>query len=264
MVRPRHALQRHYLLLSLSFLVVPSATFGQASESRPTVYPTGLTFSYGVGALAVRDENISNQRYAGSLPEVAVSWARDHGRYVYRAAMEFRHSDSIRNHSISADITRFNLEQAFLYPLKPRKALGKDLYLFLGPASGLNLFVNEQHVSVDALGYGMSLSGLIFLGAQGDALMPLSQRVIAHGTLRVSVLALGIRGVDDEIDDEPPAKPVTLLSGADISLQLGARYRLTGRLSFRLAYLFQLHRVTAWRPLLSASDSITGGLTWRF
>jgi hypothetical protein len=261
---PGHALPGRYLVLSLSLLFIPTATFGQASGGPPTVYPTGLTFSYGVGALSVRDENISNQRYSGTLPDVAVSWARDHGRYVYSAAMDFRFSDSISNNSVSSEITRFSLEQAFLYPLKPGKALGRDLFLFLGPASGLNLFLNEQHVAVDALGFATSVSGLIFLGAQGDALMPLSERVTAHGTLRMSVLALGFRGVDDEIDDESPAKPVTLLSGADVSLQLGARYRLSGRLSFRLAYLFQLHRVTAWRTLLSASDSITGGLTWRF
>jgi hypothetical protein len=264
MDRPRHALPRRSLLLSLFLLILPSATFGQTSETSPAVYPTGLTFSYGVGALSVRDENISNQRYTGTLPDMAVSWARDHGRYVYHAALELRYSDNITNRSISSDITRFSLEQAFLYPLKPGKALGRDLHLFLGPASGLNLFVNEQHVAVDALGFGVSVSGLLFLGARGDALMPLSQRITAHGTLRVSVLSLGFRAVDDEIDDESPTKPLTLLSGADVSLQLGARYHLSGRLSFRLAYLFQLHRVTAWRTLLSASDSVTGGLTWRF
>ncbi|MFC1543638.1 hypothetical protein ACFL4Y_00085 [Gemmatimonadota bacterium] len=264
MGRPRHPALPILSLLSLSLLVFPSATFGQSSDSQPGVYPAGLTFGYGVGAVAVRDENISNQRYAGTLPDLALSWARDHGRYVYRTAIELRKSDGVRNHSVGADITRFSLEQAFLYPLRPGKALGRDLHLFLGPTAGLTLLVNEQRVAVDALGYALSTSGLFFLGVQGEALMPLSQRVNAHGALRVSVLSLGFRGVDDEIDDESPVKPVTLLTGADVSLQLGARYRLTGHLSFGLAYLFQLHRVTAWRSFTSASDSIIGGLTWRF
>jgi hypothetical protein len=212
----------------------------------------------------MRDENISNQRYSGTLPALAVSWARDHDRYIYRAAIAYRNSDDIKNHSVTASITRFNLEQAFLYPLKPGKALGRDLFLFLGPASGLTVMLNEQHVAVDALGYGTSVSGLLFLGVRADAIMPLSQRVGIHGTLRTSVLSLGLRGVDDEIDDEAPAKALTLLTGADVSLELGTRYRLSQHFSVRLAYLFQLHRVTAWRSLLSASDSITGGLTWQF
>jgi hypothetical protein len=257
------------IALSL-WLITPVGVLGQGPADRdlrggPTLdYPSGLSVDTGAGAFAIRDENISGQRYTGTLPFTDLTWARDHGRYIYRVGIELGQADDITNRSISSDITRFALGQAFLYPLAPRSFLGRDLSLFLGPATGLALLVNEQHLAVDALGFSTSVVGLLHLGLQADALLPLSERLTAHGSLRSSVLSLGLRGVDDEIDDSSPVKPLTLLTGADTSLELGIRYHLSGRFALRLAYRFQLLRVTAWNPVLAASDNLLGGLTWRF
>ncbi len=246
------------------WLATPVDALSQGATARGTPYPDGLSLAYGAGAFALRDEAISGQRYAGTLPYLGVSWDRDHTRYVYQVGIELRQSDDIRNHTVSTDITRFVLGQAFLYPLASRRALGRDLGLFLGPRTEVVFLVNQQQVAVDALGYAISVSGLISLGLQADALLPLSERVTAQGSLRLSVLSLGIRNVDDEIDDSSPVKPLTLLSGTAASLELGTRYHLSGRLSLRLAYLFQLSRLTAWNPIVAASDNLVGGLTWRF
>jgi hypothetical protein len=267
MTRARHILP---FLLAAFWLGIPLEGYAQSTAAERSgmdvavPYPAGLSIVYGMGAFAIRDENISGRRYGGTLPFTDLSWARDHGRYIYRVGIELGQADDITNRSISSDITRFALRQAFLYPLAPRSFLGRDLSLFLGPATGLALLVNEQHLAVDALGFSTSVVGLLHLGLQVDALLPLSERLTAHGSLRSSVLSLGLRGVDDEIDDSSMVKPLTLLTGADTSLELGIRYHLSERFALRLAYRFQLLRVTAWNPVLAASDNLLGGLTWRF
>jgi hypothetical protein len=255
------------LLRALILLVCCSPPIPLLAQRLPELrdaYPVGLAVSYGVGAYGVRDEAISRQRYEGTLPYLSVSWARGHDRYIYRVELEVRQSQDIRNHTVSADITRFVLGQAFVYPVAARRALGHDLGFFLGPTTEVALLFNEQHIAVDALGFAQSVVALVSLGAQADALMPVSERITTLASLRTSVISLGIRGVDDEIDDSSPAKLLTLLNGANASIETGAIYRIGGRLSLRLAYLFQLGRITAWHPLLDASDSVVGRLSWRF
>ena len=248
------------LLLSAA----PTSVRAQAATGARAQYPVGLTVAYGLGAYGVRDEAISKQRYEGTLPYLGVSWARGHQRYVYQLGMEIRRSDAIRNHSVGTTIIRFALGQAFLYPVASSTAWGRDLGLFLGPTTELALFLNEQHIAVDALGFAESVTGLVSLGVRADAVLSASRRITTLASLRTSVLSLGIHAVDDEVDDASPAKLLVPPAGINASLEMGAIYRATGRLSFRLAYLFQLGRVSAWDPLLDASDSVVGGLSWRF
>lgn len=250
-------------LIPLVCLFPSTPIFAQSVPVREA-YPVGLSVSYGVGAYGVRDEAISTQRYEGTLPYFAVAWARGHEHYIYRVEMELRQSEDIRNYNVSTRITRFVLDQAFIYPVGTRRALGRDIGFFLGPTTEAALLMNEQHIAVDALGFAQSVAALVSLGVQADAIMPVSERITALASLRTSVISLGIRGVDDEIDDSSPTKLLTLLNGTNASLEAGAIYRLAGRLSFRLAYLFQLGRIAAWHPLLDASDSVVGRLSWRF
>lgn len=254
------SLRATFLLL---WILAPASVSGQGIAARTAAYPVGLSMAYGAGHIGLRDENISNQRYAGTLPCLTASWAADHARYVYRVGIELRHSDRIRNHSVSADITQFVLGQAFLYPLPSRKIMGRTVLFFAGPLTEVALYLNQQHIAVDALGFAQSLCLLLSLGAQADALLPLTPRFTLHGSLRSSLLSLGVRGVDDEIDDASPAKLLTPWSGTHASLAAGVLYRFSGRFAVGVSYLFQLTRVTAWHPLLSASDSLIARLTCR-
>lgn len=249
--------------LVLASGLLPPGLVAQDRTAARAAYPVGLGLSYGVGAYGLRDEAVSTEKYQGTLPYLGVSWARDHQRYIYRLELELRRSDEIRNHTVSTAITRFVLGQAFLYPVGTRSIMGRDAGFFLGPTTEVVLLNNEQHIAVDALGYGQSIAALLSVGVQADALVPVSRRITGLASLRASVISLGIRAVDDETDDEPPAKLLTPLSGTNASLEAGAIIRVTGRLSFRLAYLFQLGRITAWDPLLDASDSVVGRLSWR-
>ncbi|MEJ2216733.1 MAG: hypothetical protein P8099_08960 [Gemmatimonadota bacterium] len=250
-------------LIPLVCLFPPTPIFAQSVPVREA-YPVGLSVSYGVGAYGVRDEAISTQRYEGTLPYFAVAWTRGHEHYIYRVEMELRQSEGIRNYNVSTRITRFVLGQAFLYPLGSRPVMGHGVDFFLGPTTEAAVLMNEQHIAVDALGFAQSVASLVSLGVQADALMPVSGRFTALASVRTSVISLGVRGVDDELDDSSPVKLLTLLNGTNASLEAGAIYHLTGRLSFRLAYLFQLGRITAWHPVLDASDNVVGRLSWRF
>jgi hypothetical protein len=254
-------------LLSLALLTclgAPAALLAQDSTGVRDAYPTGLALAYGIGAYGLRDEAISAERYEGTLPYLSVAWARDHGRYIYRVGFELRRSDDIRNHTVDAGITRFALRQAFIYPVATTRALGRDLGLFLGPTMELAIFNNEQHIAVDALGFAQSVASLLSLGVRADAVLPTAGRLTALASLRTSVISLGIRAVDDEIDDASPVKLLVLPTGINASIEAGAAYRVTSRLSFELAYLFQLGRIAAWNPLLDASDSVIGSLSWAF
>lgn len=267
----RSNLPRPILILSalvLSSLPIPAFGQGPAARSGGTTgsrpYPAGLSAVQTVGAFAIRDEHISGRRYTGTLPATELAWGRDHGRYVYRVGIGLGYSEDVRDRSVSSSITRLDLGQAFLYPLPSRTFLGRDLALWLGPATGVSLLVNEQHIAVDALGFSTSAVGLLYLGLRSDALLPVSSRLDVHGSLRLSLLSLGFRGVDDEIDDASVVKPLTPLTGLDASFELGARHAVTKRLSLQLAYRFKVLRVTAWNPVVAASDELLGGLTWRF
>lgn len=253
-------------LLSLALLAclgAPTTVLAQATPGA-RAYPTGIALAYGIGAYSLKDEAISAQRYEGTLPYLSVSWARDHGRYIYRLDMEFRRSDAIRNYNVDASITRFALRQAFIYPVTTTRALGRDLGLFLGPAMEAAMLINEQHIAVGALGFAQSIAALISLGVHADGIMPVSKRLTARAALCTSVISLGIRGVDDEIDDASPARLLVLPSGVNASLEAGASYRVVEGLSVDLAYLFQVGRVAAWSPLLDASDSVVARLSWEF
>lgn len=257
-------MMRTLLLVLLVGSQGTASLLAQGPSDPAEAYPVGLALSYGVGAYGVKDESISAERYEGTLPYLGVSWARWHGSHVYRAELELRQSDDIRNHTVRTGITRFVLGQAFLYPLGSRAALGRDVGLFLGPTMEAAVIYNEQHIAVSSLGFAQSVAALISLGAQADAVAPVSGRITGLASVRTSVLGLGIHAVDDETDDATPAKLLTPLTGTNASFEMGAVYHVTDRFSVRLSYLLQLGRITAWNPLLDASDSVVGRVSWRF
>ncbi|MFH1567227.1 MAG: hypothetical protein ABIL09_04445 [Gemmatimonadota bacterium] len=249
--------------LLLLALLTPAAASAQAPATPAAAYPVGVSVAGGAGALGLRDESISSQRYSGTLPYLAAAWTADHQGYLFRVGAEFRQSDRIRNHNVSTRITRFALGQSYLYRLAPRRIAGRPVRLCAGPLTGIAVYTNEQHITVDALGFAQSVCVLLSLGARGDALVPLTARLTAHGSLRASLLSLGVRAVDDEIDDSSPARLLTPWSGVDLSFETGVLGRVSERFTFGVAYLFQLTRVSSWNPLLMASDSLVARLTCR-
>lgn len=263
----KRAIDSLYLSLSLTLallLISPGAVTGQEASSA-AMLGTGITAEYGLGAYAVTDKYFSTGKYSGTLPYLRVNWSRAHEKAIYELGVEARTSSEIRNYSVSTTITQFSIIQGFLYPLPRKSVFGKDLHVFLGPCSEIFVLMNTQDLAVSALGFGLSMSVLISLGARAEFLLPLSPKLSLEGAARVGLLSLGVRAVDEEMnEDAANPKLLTALAGTNTALRLGLGYRLSGAFSARLAYQFSLTRITPWTPLLAASDTVLAGLTWSF
>lgn len=252
-------------LLALALLLAVAGEAAGQEASSAALLGTGITAEYGLGAYAVTDEYFSTGKYSGTLPYLRVNWSRAHEKAIYELGVEARTSSQIRNYSVATTITQFSFIQGFLYPLPRMTVLGKDLHLFLGPYSEIFLLMNTQDLAVSALGFGLSISALISLGVRAEFVVPLSSKLSVEGAARAGLLSLGVRAVDEEMnDDAANPKLLTALAGTNAALRLGLGYRLSGAFSARLAYQFSLTRIRPWTPLLAASDTVLAGLTWSF
>ena len=237
---------------------------GQDSQFPVSLYPEGITVSYGIGSYSLIDEYISGERYSGGLPLLSINWARLHDRYTYQLELEYRGSQGIENYNVSTGITQFTLNQGFLYPLKKSSLFRKDLYAWIGPSTEFFLLYNKPEIAVSGFDYAQSFAGLLSLGFKGDVVYSLNPEFFVETSLRLSLLSLGLRMVDSEEDDQSPVKPLTSFSGLNSSFDLGIRYYLFYHLSVKLAYKFEFTRISAWEPLKSASDNLVFTLNYRF
>ena len=252
------------IILSVLTFLIASQVSGQDSLSNLNVYPAGISFEYGIGNYSVKDEYISKEKYSGTLPYYSFGWARKHNKYVYRLEMAYRNSNDIYNHNVSTDINQFALNQGFLYPLKNMTLFKNDLYIWLGPSVEFFFYYSKPNIAVSGFDYAQSFAGLFALGLNADIIYSLKRNFQLESSLSLAVLSLGFRMVDNEEDNQSPVNPLTLFSGLNSSFDLGARYYLFNRLSVKLAYKFELTRISAWDPLLSASDNLIIGLTYKF
>ncbi len=252
------------IIISAIALFIVAETLGQDTLSHLNVYPGGISIEYGIGSYSVKDEYISKEKYSGTLPYYSFGWARKHNKYVYRLEMAYRNSNSINNYNVSTNITQVTLNQGFLYPLKKMTLFKNDLYIWLGPSTEFFFYYSKPNIAVSGFDYAQSLAGLISLGLNVNGIYPLRNNLHLESSLRLTVLSLGFRMVDNEEDDQSAVKLLTLFSGLNSSFDLGVRYYLLDRLSVKLAYKFELTRISAWDPLLSASDNLIIGLTYSF
>jgi hypothetical protein len=246
------------VILLLTGYVLPQETPRQSS-----IFPAGLSVEYGLGKYSVRDEYISKEKYSGILPSIKTNWSRLHNKYIYHLSLEYRSSSEITNYNVSTNIYQFALNQGYLYPLSKVSIFNKDLYAFLGPSAELYFFFNRQNIAVFGFDYTQSIALLLSSGLNSEVILPLRKNLQAEGSLNLSILSLGFRMVDFEEDDAMPVKLLTFLSGTNAALRLGIRYDLVSNFSLKLAYQFQLARISAWDPLLAASDNLIITLTYK-
>ncbi len=255
---------RAKIIISAIVIFIAVKSHGQDTLHYPNPYPGGISIEYGIGSYSVKDEYISKEKYSGTLPYYSFGWAREHNKYVYRLEMAYRSSSNINNHNVSTAISQFRLSQGFLYPLKKMILFKNDLYIWLGPSTELYFYYNKPNIAVSGFDYAQSFAGLLALGFYADFIYPLGRNFQVESSLSLTVLSLGFRMVDSEEDNQSPVKPLTLFSGLNSSFDLGARYYLFNQLSVKIAYKFELTRISAWDPLLSASDNVIIGLTYKF
>ncbi|NQV18466.1 MAG: hypothetical protein HQ534_07985 [Armatimonadetes bacterium] len=249
------------IIVTIIIFIITAKLSGQDTLKNSIVYPTGISVLYGSGSYSQKDEYISKEKYSGSLPLFSLIWARDHQQYLYKLHMSYRNSSKIKNYNVSADITHVTINQGFLYPLKKKTLLNRDLLLWIGPTTDLFFFFNKPDIAVSGFDYAQSFALLLSTSVSKEAILKLKPDLQLESSLKITILSLGMRMVDSEEDDSSPVKLLTLFSGLNSSFDLGVRYFLSRKISLKLAYRSEIVRISAWEPLLSASDSITIGLT---
>lgn len=227
-------------------------------------YPAGIHFGIMYGGLAVKDQNISSEKYTGKFLQYVFGWARYHEKYAYRLNFIYGFSDQIKNYKSSAEITQVSLDQGFLYPLKQIQFFKKDLYFFMGPSTGFIYYFNKPKIAVAGFDYSQSFAAMLSLGLSTEAFYTLCRKLQLESSLNLSVLSFSFRQVDSEENDESPAKLLTLFKGLNGNFDLGARYFILKNLSIKAGYKFQLINISVWEPLTTAEDNIKVGLTFRF
>ncbi|MBS4036091.1 MAG: hypothetical protein KGZ85_16635 [Ignavibacterium sp.] len=251
-------------LLMISMLICRGTIYAQDSTNQKSIFPEGISLEYGIGSYAVTDEYISKEKYSGSLPYYSITWANQHSNYIYHLKIDFGNSSEIENYNVSADIYQFTLNQGFSYALPKFTMFNKDAYLYLGPSTELFFYYNKQKIAVSGFDYSQSFALLISAGVNSQLFYKLWNDFNIEGSLDFNVLSLGFRMVDMEENDESPAKILTLVSANNVEFTIGPRYYLFDNLSVKAAYLFNLTRISAWEPLLSASDNVVFTLTYGF
>ena len=62
--------------IAAAFLLGPTSGTAQEPDRPPGLFPSGISFTGGMGRYSVRDEYISDQRYRGDLPTLRLDWIR--------------------------------------------------------------------------------------------------------------------------------------------------------------------------------------------
>jgi len=254
---------KSFLLLFIVLSTNPTI-YAQDSLIHRSIYPEGISLEYGIGSYAVTDEYISTEKYSGSMPYYRIEWANQHTNYVYHLSLNYQYSSEIKNYNVSTDIYQFTLNQGFDYALPKFTMFNKDAFLYLGPSTELFFYYNNQNIAVAGFDYAQSIAVLFSLGVSSELYYKLSNKLIIETSLDFDLLSLGFRMVDSEETDESPAKLLTIISATNSVFRLGPRYYLLDNLSLKAVYLFNLTRISAWEPLLSASDNLVLTLTYGF
>jgi hypothetical protein len=220
----------------------------------------------GSGRYSFRDEYFSTEKYSGSLPYFSLTWARFRDGSGYSLGVEWRNTSDVRNNNISAGVSSFSLDLEHLYRVATVRVWSREAPLFLGPTTGLFLHLSELDIAFSELELPYSFAILIPLGVRSTLVLPISDRLQVAGSLKASVLSLGMRmfDVEEEVNDEKPVRLLPLTSGTRGSFSLESRYRIANRLSLNLAYEFQLLRLEPWDPLVSVSDNLLCGFSVEF
>ena len=257
-----------FKLILVIYFINLASSFGQDSVNHQTVFPSGVTIEYGIGHFSIRDEFISKEKYSGALPYFSASWSRFHKKYGFRQKLEFRNSSNVKNYNVSTDIDQFALHRDYLYPTRKFTILSKDVFSYLGPSTEFFLFSNKPNYMEGGIHINYSFVLLVSGGINAEFIVPMQHGFQIESSAYLSLLSLGLRTPEfikpkeEENEEESPAKLLTPFSGINSIVSVGTRYRFSKFLSMRLDYKFQLPRIRALDPLLSASDNIILSLTY--
>ena len=171
------------LICIVSFLTTLQS-LAQDTLTHKSVFPAGISVSYGQGSYSVKDEYISKEKYTGSIPYYNIEWVRFHNQNGYRLQFEYWKSTNISNNNVSAEVQQFNYNQDFIYPLGSFSFLAHPVYAYLGPS--VQVFYYEIYYHFVAPGTFItptSFGTIGSLGINAEFIYPFGNKFSMEGLL---------------------------------------------------------------------------------
>lgn len=225
----------------------------------------GLSITGGTGRFAIVDDYISDQRYEGTLPFFAVGWLHSRDSSAYRLGFEYRNSQDVANHNVSASITLASLNLDFFYYTGDFAFLGRKIFTFVGPSTEMYLYYRQQNIASGGAAVEDVYSMALFFsgGINSTFVLPLSRRFAAEWSAELNLLAFGGRIPNMEESSGTFVKFVTSFSGVRGNTRIFLRYDLMNNVSIKVGYRFELCQSSSWDYMIAASDNLLLTLTYR-
>jgi len=247
-----------YILL-LTFFTLSLQALAQDSTNHEFTFGDGISVHGGIGYFVVRDEFISMEKYAATLPFFAVNWSRLHETYGYRLTCLYQFTSNLKNNNVSAEISQFSIGFDFLYPVSETSLFTKKVFMFLGPASELFLHFRRQNIagSSESILNTYSFALLISGGLKSEAYCPINSDVQLQSSASLSLLSFGGRIVNPTKSDESFLKLLSVFKGLRACAELFVRYRITSSMTGAIGYRLEITRLSAWDYFIASADFIT-------
>lgn len=256
---------RTVAIVFLAFSCLAVKAGGQSSPEHRALFVEGISADLGAGQYIGRDEVVSKNIYSGTLPYIAVHWARFHTAYGYHVSLEYRQSSDITNAGLPTEVTQFSMSRARLYPAGKLTIFSRDSYLYLGPSTEFYLFFNQPRLEGEGLYLNFSFLALLSLGISSDVIMPVTSKLRVESRARLALLSIGLQMPNlqntDE-DSEPPIRLLNPISGLHVAIDYGLRYQVSPSISLQMSYQLAVTRVTILKSLVTASDNILISLSY--
>ena len=231
-------------------------------------FPEGISFGYGIGKFAVKDEYISREIYSGNLPSLRMKWMRAHDKYYYVLGFDFRNSDNIRNHTLPATVTQFSLYQNYLYPLGNLHLFDKNIFIYLGPSTDIYFYFNQQQFAESGIYFDFSFLAMLSAGVDVFVNMPITKKWSIESSLGLNIFSLGLQTPEVIVDKNEEAgsaiKLLTAFNGFKSGFDLSLRYYILRRLSAGISYNFEFGNVIVRKRIITINDNAIVYLNYQF
>lgn len=253
------------LCLSGLLLLTPILK-GQDTVNYKAIFPSGISFGYGLGSYSVIDEYISGERYSGRLPCLNLEWIRFHDKIAYRLEFEYQNSDNISNNSISARAMQFVFNEDFIFHVGSFPLLSKRVFAYLGPSVQFFYYDIKYNFGQPGTFISPKTFGIIgSLGINGACIFPVNDKLQIEGVMRSSLLSFSGKKIDEyKYEDQPSPTLLSAITATKIDCDIGIRYYPVRRVSATMAYKFDLLRIHRWDPYIAASNSLVISLNYTF
>ena len=257
--------------IGLVILLFAGNSFGQDSLSHQTVFPKGISVDYGLGKYSVRDKYISKNKYTGSISSLNVTWSHFNKDRGVRLQFDYRSGSEIKSFNLSTNIQEFSFTGAYVFSNSTVNLFSKQIYTYLGPSWDFYLHARNQNMATHMLATTLSYASLVSLGLHSEFICPIRPRVQAEGSLGLSLLSLGGRLPDLELNEAQILKLLPFYSAIKGDFHFLLRYRLMKQVSLGIGYQFRLvwfrsskewETEDGWYGLSVANDNLSFRLTW--